>query len=354
MQRFFALTTRGLEDVSARECGAHESVVVSAVAYRRVSGYWVGSPAPLLELRTVDDVFLEAAQWLEVRHTRDMLSQFHQWSHDLGLHPIAATCASLRPIRRTPSFSVTASFVGRRNYSANEIKTAVAEGVRSGYDWDYVEDDRAADFNIRVFIEHETALVGVRLGKAPLHERPYKHAQRPGSLKPPVAAAMLQIANLVGGETLLDPCCGVGTILIEATESGASTFGGDIESEALTAARVNTGTHVTLVQWDGRKLPLAGSSIARVATNLPWGGQVKVYAGLSELYGGICSEVSRVLAPGGRAVVLTASPELLTFPDLFHEQSIEISLFGQRPTIAVFAATRRTTHLHSAPDAPAR
>ena len=89
MQRFFALTTRGLEDVSAQECGALESVVVSEVAYRRVSGYCAESPTELLGLRTVDDVFLEAARWTQVSHRRDMLYHFRQWSHDLQLDPIA-------------------------------------------------------------------------------------------------------------------------------------------------------------------------------------------------------------------------------------------------------------------------
>jgi 23S rRNA G2445 N2-methylase RlmL len=337
MQRYFALTTRGLEAVSAQECGSLKSVVVSEVAYRRVSGYCRESPAPLLGLRTVDDVFLEVAQWAPVSHTRDTLSQFQRWSHNLQLDPIKTTCESLRPIRQTPSFSVTASFVGRRNYSVKEIKAAVAIGLGSSSSWNYTEDDRAADFNIRVFIEHQMALVGVRLGKAPLHERPYKRVQRPGSLKPSVGAAMLLLAGVKTGNTVLDPCCGVGTILVEAGALGANVLGGDIEREAVIAAKVNAGAVASLVQWDAGRLPLPGSSVDYVATNLPWGRQVETEAALRQLYAGVCSEVTRVLAPGGRAVMLTILPELLALPDLFQEKSIEISLFGQKPAIAVFA-----------------
>ncbi len=354
MQKFFALTTRGLEAVSAQELTAIDSVVVSEVSYRRIAGYCQESPLLLLGLRTVDDVFLEAARWTQIGHTRNMLSRFRRLSQQLELRPIAAVCASLRFINPSPSFSVTASFVGRRNYSANEIKSAVAAGVMSNYSWSYNDDDRAADFNIRVFIEHETAFVGVRLGKAPLHERPYKRVQRPGSLKPPVAAAMLVLAGVKPGASVLDPCCGVGTILIEAHQMGAVTWGGDIAREAVDAAQLNAaGTSARITRWDARKLPLAGSSADCVITNLPWGRQVAVNASLAQFYAEICAEITRVLKPGGHAVALSDQPELLAFPGLRLEKSAKISLFGQTPTIAVFASTRQTTHPHSAPDAPA-
>ena len=57
-----------------------------------------------------------------------------------------------------------------------------------------------ADLNVRLFIEHETASVGLRLGQVPLQERRWKRAHRPGSLKPPVAAAMLRLAGLAPGQ----------------------------------------------------------------------------------------------------------------------------------------------------------
>ncbi len=83
-----------------------------------------------------------------------------------------------------------------------------------------------AELNVRLFIEHAEALVGLRLGATPLHRRSYKQAQRPGSLKPPVAAALLELLAPQPGERLLDPCCGVGTILVEAARRGGLARGG--------------------------------------------------------------------------------------------------------------------------------
>ena len=116
----------------------------------------------------------------------------------------------LRPLPPEPRYSITASFVGRRNYSSDEIKRTIAEGISSILPWRYTADDREADLNLRLFIDHETAYVGVRLGEHPLHERAYKVAERPGSLKPSVAAAMLRLADVQPGQRLLDPAAAAG------------------------------------------------------------------------------------------------------------------------------------------------
>ena len=126
-----------------------------------------------------------------ISHTRAALNTFQELGGEIDLHHALALCAQLRPIARQPLFSVTTNFVGRRNYSADEIKTALAAGIESSHGWRYTPDDGAAAFNVRLFIEHDQALVGVRLGATPLHRRSYKQEQRPGSLKPTVAAALL-------------------------------------------------------------------------------------------------------------------------------------------------------------------
>jgi hypothetical protein len=52
--------------------------------------------------------------------------------------------------------------------------------------------------------------------------------------------------------------------------------------------------------------------------------------------------MSRVISPDGRIAVLTGTPHLVAFPldggNLAPIQRLEISLFGQTPTILVFRA----------------
>ena len=341
----FAVTSRGLEEICAREM-ARFGLAVGEIAYRRVHAQASGDLRPqhlrpLLALSTVDDLFLEVSRWSGISHTRAALETLRDLAEQLPLRPALAVCTQLRPIDRRPLFSVTANFVGRRNYSSEEIKTVLAAGIEAATGWVYTADDGEAGLNVRLFIEHGNALVGVRLAATPLHRRSYKEEQRPGSLKPPVAAALLEMLALQAGERLLDPCCGAGTILAEAARRGASVQGGDIDAEAIAASRSNienTGLSVPIELWDARSLPLEDSSVDAIACNLPWDRQVAIDGDEAEFYADICAEMERVLVTGGRVALLTSKPELLVFEGLVCQHQVEISLFGQRPLITLYGS----------------
>jgi 23S rRNA G2445 N2-methylase RlmL len=341
MIRIFALTTRGLETVSAEEIATLPGVTVEQTSYRRVGATCSGSLKPLLGLRTADDVFIDVATWLGIDHRRGALAALNDMSAQIDLYKAAAVCSGIRPVHRPPTFSVTASFVGKRNYSTDEIKETCARGIGvSHYGWAYTEDDREADLNVRLFIEHETARVGVRLGREPLQNRPYKQVHVPGSLKPPVAAALHRLAEAAPGLRVLDPCCGAGTILIEGAMGGSEAQGGDNDPGAVAAAKANANAadvRAKVRLWDAGALPIADSSVDRVVSNLPWGRKVSVDSNLNTLYARIGTEVCRVLAPEGRAAILTNAPRLVNSWKLRCEKQIEISLFGQRPTITIFS-----------------
>ncbi len=316
--QIFALTTRGLEDVTAAELAALPGAAVADIAYRRVAAE-IADPAPLLGLRTADDVFASAATWDGIARPRTTLTTLERLSRALDLRDAAAACAELRDFARPPTFAVTASFVGKRNYSTDEIKLAVAAGVEHSHGWSYSADDGAADLNLRVFIEHEVAFVGVRLGQTALHARPYKLEHLAGSLKPPVAAALIHLAGAAAGLRLVDPCCGAGTVLIEAALLGLAARGGDLDPAAVAAAQRNVAAaavSVSVEQWDAAALPLADGSADRAVTNLPWGRQVVADGALATLYRQTLAELGRVLVPGGQAATLTTSPALVAAPGL--------------------------------------
>jgi len=340
MTDVFAITTRGLEPISAVEMGDIPSLLVKEVAYRRVTATYEGSLSALLGLRTVDDIFLDLATWPGIITQRLALSRLRQLSEQLDLVPAVELISRFRHVNSSPSFSVTANFVGRRNYSSEEIKAAVAEGIVAKYHWAYGTEDTST-FNIRIFLEHELAYVGMRLSERALHSRLYKQTHISGSLKPSVAAAMLCLARIAPRIGVLDPCCGAGTILIEAALLGAKALGGDNNPLALQAAADNArqaGLVLQLHRWNAQRLPLLSQSVDRVVTNLPWGRQITVDETLASFYLNLSNEFRRVLAPGGRIVALTSLPEMLHLETLKKESEVEISLYGQTPSILVFSS----------------
>lgn len=340
MIELFAITHRGLERISAGEMGRVPGLDITQVAYRRIRASYSGELAGLVGLRTVDDVFINLAAWDGIVRQRSALARLTQLAERLVLDSALEAVARIRPLSNSPPFSITANFVGKRNYSSNEIKQALAAGICTQSGWKYAPENES-EVNLRVFLEHEWAYVGLRLTSAPLHHRPYKRTNLPGSLKPTIAAAMLQIAGVRPGTTVFDPFCGAGTILIEAALSGAEVFGGDLDSQALAAVRGNAAlanVSIAVEQWDARKLPLENRSVTYVVTNPPWGRQSDVGEDVAAFYGQVCVEIDRVLSGDGQVVVLTNLPQLLSFGQLRKVFQAEISLFGQTPAIVKFAA----------------
>ena len=152
---------------------------------------------------------------------------------------------------------------------------------------------------------------------------------------------MARLAGAAPRVEVLDPCCGAGTILIEAALLGAEVRGGDNDPAAIVATRANArgaGVNARVQRWDARHLPLADGACPAMVANLPWGRQVETRTPLEPLYAALGAELSRVLAPDGRAVLLTNAPDLLDLPGYTRTQAIEISLFGQNPSILVYQA----------------
>ncbi len=343
--RYWAVVNRGLEPIARAELEEHLPGATGVVAgYRRLAFRDAVDPVVLLSLRTVDDLFVDAATWQPIDHRRFALQALGDLALGLDLRDAAWVCRQIRELGTPPIFSVTVNFVGRRNYSTDEIKAVVASGIEAGHGWRYEPRDVDADLNVRVFIEHVTAYVGVRLDRTPLHERAYKVENIAGSLKPTVAAAMVRLGAFAPGALIVDPLCGAGTILLEAAAMGLRATGGDQDAAALEAARRNrdvAGLEVRIERWDARALPLDDASADGIVSNLPWGRQIDVDDEMARLYAAYLKEMARVARPGGRLVLLTSLQPVLraaaTDAGLHIASEYEISLSGQTPTVSVLA-----------------
>lgn len=348
MNRYFATVTAGLERVAwseivARAAGAR----LLRFGHRVVFFETDRSPQILLGLRAVDDVLVFVGELTEIGATRAALPDLRDQVATFDLLAAAEVCRAVRPLPEQPSYAITASFVGSRTYSRYEIAAALAEGIETRSTWRYVENTPEShadhDLDLRVLLEGERGLVGLRLALQPLHRRPYKLASRPGSLKAPVAYALALLAGVAPGERVLDPCCGVGTIALEAARLShpAPALASDMSREAVADARVNAaGSAFTplLFVADATALPFPDASIDVVASNLPFGRQVATTGDLGAVYAAIVAEVARVLRPNGRAALLTDQnaafmAALRAQPTLRLHAAHQISLFGLHPVI---------------------
>jgi tRNA (guanine6-N2)-methyltransferase len=143
-----------------------------------------------------------------------------------------------------------------------------------------------------------------------------REVERGAALRPSVAAAMVALSEPADDDVFLDPMCGTGTLLLERAVAGRYELllGGDSDPAAVEATLANFGPRHQpwrIELWDARKLPLEDGSVTRLVTNLPWGRQIGEKAAMPVLYAALVPEFARVLAPGGRMVLLTSEWDAL-------------------------------------------
>jgi 23S rRNA G2445 N2-methylase RlmL len=197
----------------------------------------------------------------------------------------------------------------------------------------------------RLTVDGDKALLALRIGSHPLHRRTYRQITRPGSLHPPLAAALVRLAQPATGMRLLDPCCGAGTIPIEAaaTARQLSIIGSDQNTTAIKTAKANgAGTSIDWLTADAGQLPLPTNSVDLVITNPPWDRQVSATGLLARHPNRFWHELRRVLTPNGRAVVLLTDTDnhLLAAEKagLTPHHRRPISLSGTHPEITILSS----------------
>ncbi|MFC5971425.1 methyltransferase domain-containing protein [Halomarina salina] len=139
---------------------------------------------------------------------------------------------------------------------------------------------------------------------------------QPGSMDPMYARALVNIAGARPGARVLDPMCGTGGVLIEASLVGADVVGSDAQwkmvrgaHENLSAALGGAGESTDGDAGDGvgdppvdfdvaranaTRLPFADDSCDAVVFDAPYGRQSKVVGDLEDLVTEALSEAHRV------------------------------------------------------------
>ncbi len=282
-----------------------------------------GAAADLLRLRTTEDVFMQVAYHDELtRLKRDLR----------GIGELIATSESfgravndylrVRRFSAPPTYRVISRQYGKFEYSRKELTATVWRSLKQRYPrWTPVADD--AQIEVWANLLGSQLLIGMRLSDRTMRHRFERKVELPASLRPSVAAAMIFLTEPQPGDVFLDPMAGSGTILYERMQAGpfGRLLGGDIDPERVDAARKNVrGTRKKpgagsaqpdIRQWDARQLPLDDASVDKVATNLPFGKQLRGSQTPAKLYPPILAELQRVVRPGGRIVLLTSEYDLI-------------------------------------------
>jgi tRNA G10 N-methylase Trm11 len=175
-------------------------------------------------------------------------------------------------------------------------------------------------------------VAGFRLSTARMRQHDGRQVERPGALRPTVAAAMVSLAGEPSG-MLLDPCCGSGTILVEAVAQGWTAMGRDIDPSIVDSARTNA-PEATVELGDARTLDVPDEAASACVSNLPFGRQYTTQGSVADWSRVVLAELSRVTRQGGRVLLLVPEIPRSAIPERLQLRSrFPIVLLGTKTTI---------------------
>jgi len=131
---------------------------------------------------------------------------------------------------------------------------------------------------------------------------------KPVSLHPTLARALVNLSRIGAQQTLLDPFCGTGGILLEAALIGAEVMGSDVDE------RMAEGTWRTMFHYkrgmaglftlDVGKIPERIDKVDAIATDPPYGRSSSTKKEpLESLYRRSFEAFAKMLRPGGRVAI---------------------------------------------------
>jgi tRNA (guanine6-N2)-methyltransferase len=249
----------------------------------------------------------------------------------------------LLPMQSASSFRVTSYRHGSHNFNHLKIQQAAGATLVDRYRTPVSLEH--PDLNLRVDLYELQCLVGIPLHGSELDRRYHKVYQPRVTLNPTVAYGMLQfLAINQSPYRLLDPCCGSGTILLEAANTlpHVEIYGSDYNSETIEGVQKNiiaeNMSHTIQVKVaDARNLAQAypADFFNGIVTNPPYGIRMGKQMNFYHFYRLFLGGVSQVLQPAGRLVILVGKKSgefkrvLHQFPEfkLLHFRLIETGNF---------------------------
>ena len=212
-------------------------------------------------------------------------------------------------------------------FQSHEVERLVGAALHDKYN--LRADMKNFDVCVRVDVVGEHVLVS-SMGNTEMLSKRHKLAfVRSVTLKPNVAFAMLQLASIQPGESLLDPFAGGGTIPLEAAavlESaapqnapqgalfhGCDKSGAVVEGATANARAAGVADRVVFQLSNARGLERTypGVLFDCIVTNPPWGLRVGKDADLEKIYKGFLYSAARVVKPGGRLVFVVQRCEMV-------------------------------------------
>lgn len=116
-------------------------------------------------------------------------------------------------------------------FAAQVVKDAICDQMRQKVGRRPSVDIQNPTLQLNLYIQQTLAIISFDTSGFPLHKRGYRQETVEAPLQETLAAALLRLAGYTADQIFCDPCCGSGTILIEAALMATNTPPGYIRQK---------------------------------------------------------------------------------------------------------------------------
>ncbi|MFH1456263.1 MAG: DNA methyltransferase [archaeon] len=134
-----------------------------------------------------------------------------------------------------------------------------------------------------------------------LRKRPVAYS---GTFSAKIAKVLVNLSKVKPKETLWDPFCGTGAILIEAKLMKTQIIGSDIEDRMLDAAKTNLKYFKLKAKIKKQDATTAKEKFNVIVTDLPYGRKTKLTKEKTQLYNDFLNNVYKQTKKGKRVVIV--------------------------------------------------
>ncbi|XP_013373080.1 PREDICTED: THUMP domain-containing protein 2 isoform X3 [Chinchilla lanigera] len=163
-------------------------------------------------------------------------------------------------------------------FTAQEVGRVIGIALMKQFGWK--ADLRNPNLEIFVHLNNIYTVAGIPMFRVPLASRTYI---RTAGLRSTVAWAMASLAEIKVGTFVLDPMCGLGTILLEAAKEWPDGYyvGADASNSQLLGAWDNLKAaglcdKIELLKASVTELPLPSESVDIIISDIPFGKKFKL------------------------------------------------------------------------------
>ncbi|XP_033031811.1 THUMP domain-containing protein 2 isoform X2 [Trachypithecus francoisi] len=190
----------------------------------------------------------------------------------------------------------------QKDLTFREVGKVIGIAIMKHFGWK--ADLRNPKLEIFIHLNDVYSVVGIPVFRVPLASRAYI---KTAGLRSTIAWAMASLADIKAGAFVLDPMCGLGTILLEAAKEWPDVYyvGADVSNSQLLGTWDNLKAagledKIELLKVSVIELPLPSESVDIIISDIPFGKKFKLGKDIKS----ILQEMERVLHVGGTIVLL--------------------------------------------------